>query len=301
MFNNTTPLQKDNKCNRERLQNDHARGGQPVGGGLAQVGLSNAHIRPQGKVVLWLDGNLIKVCTGQKCEKKGGGQRGPVVGLSRASRRRMMYMLCQTKKLEKPLMVTLTYPDKFNQNPRIWKRDLKVFLQRLGREYPKAGAIWREELKVRKSGESVGQVAPHFHLLVWGVEYVEMWRFVALAWWGAVGSANDNHLKAGTRVEVIRSADGVKRYAAKYASKSEGDEDLYLEACKRGAVGRVWGIFNSEKIPWSTCDELETSDQATFNLIRLMRRYAHLKMRSNTPSMTLMVSDPWQWLRPLIC
>lgn len=301
MFNSTTRLQKSNKSSLKRLQDDHAQGGQPVGGDPAQVGLSYAHIRPQGKVVLWLDGNLIKVHTGRECEKKGGGQRGPVVGLSRASRRRMMYTLCQTKKSEKPLMVTLTYPDKFNPDPRVWKRDLKAFFQRLGRENPNAAAVWREELKVRKSGESVGQVAPHFHLLIWGVEYIEMWRFVRLAWWGVVGSENDNHLKAGTRVEVIHSADGVKRYASKYASKSEGDQDLYLEACKRGAVGRVWGIFNSEKIPWSTCDELQTTNQEVNNLLRLMRRYAHLKMRSNTSSMTLMVNDPWQWLRPLIC
>lgn len=213
----------------------------------------------------------------------------------------MMYALCKTEKRNTPLMVTLTYPDEFNPHPRVWARDIKVFLQRLGREFPSAAGFWREELKRRKTGKNIGKIAPHFHLLVWGVDYIDMWSFVAHAWWAVVGSMNDKHLKAGTRVDVVHSVDGIKRYASKYASKADDEKELYLEASKLGPVGRVWGMFNQDKIPWSECYEMETTNAQANDLLRLMRRYAHLKMRSNTPSMTIMVNDPLQWMRPLLC
>lgn len=313
MINNNTPHEKSNKnntdvlqddmfCNSARLQEGHQLGGHLSGGLPAGEGLSYAHNRPQGgKVQIWNEGNLIKAISAREGKKTGGGKRGKVKGFSRASRRRMMYMLCQTKKQKKPLFVTLTYPDIFSQNPKTYKRDLKVFFQRLMREYPTAGAVWRLEFKRRLTGTYKGDPAPHFHLLVWGVEYKAMKCFVKDAWWGAVGSENEDHHKAGTKVEVVRHKDGVKRYASKYASKNNEDNELFLEVSKRGAPGRVWGIFNSNNIPWSQCFEIETDNQAVIKLFRLMRRYAHLKMRSNTPSMTLMVNDPMQWIRPLIC
>jgi len=42
---------------------------------------------------------------------------------------------------------------------------LKIFLQRFKRAYPDASAIWK--LEPQKRG------APHYHMLVWGVEMSE--------------------------------------------------------------------------------------------------------------------------------
>jgi hypothetical protein len=278
----------------------------------SRAGLSYAHISPRGvkegslkckvaKVKIWGQGNLIKAERSIERMHYGGGKRKKINGLSRAARRRMMYQLCMTQTAVKPNFVTLTYPDHFNTDPRVWKRDLDTFFKRMERENPGASAFWRLDLKVRKSGDNVGKVAPHYHILTWGVDYLELLVFVRKAWWEVVGSGNEDHYKAGVRVERIKTDNGVKRYAAKYASKIEGEVENYQIAEKQGVVGRLWGKFNSENIPWSSVEEIETDDKEVINLFRLMRRYAHLKMRSSTLSMTLMVNHPIQWARPLLC
>lgn len=273
---------------------------------ISPGGLSYAHKRPKGdkvpaSVKIWGEGNLLKATREGPFEAPGGGKRGQVIGLSRSARRHMMYRLCEVKRSSAPLFVTLTYPDLYDKNPRRWKRDLKTFFQRLKRDYPGSSAFWRLELKRRISGNSQGQIAPHFHLLTWGVSFLHMLNFIKVAWWQVVGSGNEDHYKAGTNVQVVRTENGVKRYAAKYASKNEDEENLFVEVQKVGAVGRLWGIFNRPGIPWADCETIITSNEEVYKLLRLMRRYSHLKMRAKTPSMTLMVNDPSQWKRPLRC
>jgi hypothetical protein len=128
-----------------------------------------------------------------------------------------------------------------------------------------------------------------------------MMNFVKVAWWEVVGSENESHYQAGTRVELIRKVDGVKRYAAKYASKNEGEEELYIEAQRFGAVGRLWGKIRENAIPWAACEMIFADDRRVNELFRLMRRYAHLKMRSGARSMTVMCNDPAQWARVMKC
>jgi len=138
------------------------------------VGLSTSHIRPK-KSDLWQvnayrGGSLFQICAPSVAgEQNGGGKRGIITRFSEASRRRLMRALAKTRRDLLPVFVTLTYPDNFPGDPAVWKEHLKIWLKRLKREHPKAAGFWKLELKARKSGQSVGQVAPHFHLLMWGL------------------------------------------------------------------------------------------------------------------------------------
>jgi hypothetical protein len=70
--------------------------------------------------------------------------------------------------------VTLTLPDdvyypvvsEFAVRAKRW---LDAFFKRLSRACPTAAGFWRIEWQDRKSGEHVGKLFPHFHLLLWGL------------------------------------------------------------------------------------------------------------------------------------
>jgi hypothetical protein len=106
--------------------------------------------------------------------QEGGGKRGIVKRFTEASRRRLLRALARTRKDQLPVFVTLTYPDGFPGDPRQWKAHLKAWLKRLALQHPEAAGFWKLELKPRQSGQNAGQVAPHSHLLLWGLS--ESWE-----------------------------------------------------------------------------------------------------------------------------
>ena len=119
-------------------------------------------------------GSLIEVHGPGLSGQKGGGKRGVIRRFSEASRRRLLRALSRTLRGQLPVFVTLTYPDGFPGDPRRWKADLKAWLKRVHRQFPKAAGFWKLELKPRQSGSNQGEVAPHFHVLLWGLP--ETWH-----------------------------------------------------------------------------------------------------------------------------
>jgi len=100
-------------------------------------------------------------------------------GFSKSSRRRLMNHLNSVScDAPLPLFVTLTFPDS-EYDPCITtfvkkaKRLRDVWLKRLERICPSASAFWKMEQETRKSGPCEGKVFPHFHLMIWGLEYRE--------------------------------------------------------------------------------------------------------------------------------
>lgn len=297
-----------------------------------------------------------------------------------------------------PYFVTLTYPDQYLPEPKSWKRDMATFVKRLRREHSEACGFWKMELKVRQSGAYQGRIAPHFHLLVWGVpeswetrsgqtaflfqvqanldcengkrllrkevwnlqgqqwvlkshreivtgplwkagqlegklqddptgryvriikeregkkvveiwerdgiphldqllaksgqgqDYVSIKEWVSLAWYQVVGSGEHDHLRAGTRVERIRSPQGVFWYASKYVAKIDTEQVP--------GVGRFWGLFNAAQLPWAEIVSVEfTRDQAV-RLLRIARRYVnrpggrHFKFRAGL-GMSIFCDAKW--------
>lgn len=254
-------------------------------------GLSTAHISPLGKISFWPGGTLASVTKGDKFPAIGGGPRGKVRFMSRASRRNLLRKIAKTDRAKDPVFITLTYPDIFSEDPAVWKRDIDKFGKRLSRR--KFGAIWRIEYKERLSGVNVGKVAPHFHLLVWGAAYSpKLIGWVRRAWFEVVGSGNIDHFTAGTRVEPIHSRRGVMSYTSKYIAKQ--DEAIVPAGC-----GRMWGAVNRDAIPFVEVIEFEITRGDVFQMFRYLRRYSRMRTRSEVPSMTVFVDRPEFWLSKL--
>lgn len=233
------------------------------------------------KLILRLGGSLSRVKTGLG-GAVGGGARGIVTGFSSASRRRLMRLIASLERGERPIFVTMTYPDIFSSDLAGWKRDIDVFGKRLARNSPEASFLWRIEFKERKSGQSAGKIAPHFHLLVYGAAYRDLLGWVPGAWWSVVGSGNEDHLRVGTRVERIHSWGGIMRYVGKYLAKEED----YPE----GWSGRVWGVIGRERLPWAVEVIISLTDDQSIKLVRLGRKMIKAKGRTFSHGLTWIVN-----------
>jgi len=201
----------------------------------------------------------------------GGGLRGQVHGFTRQSRKRFMDFLNMivTLALASGLFVTLTYPDVFPERPRRWKRDIDVFLKRAKRRYPRSVWVWRLEWKTRLSGQNVGKVAPHFHLLALGIPRLSL-RWLAQAWYETVGSGDLRHLENGTHAQRIGSRRGVLWYAAKYIGK-------IAEDVEPGWTGRVWGVVGRDLLE-VVLVRVELSWAQFYRLRRVLRGWLERKI-----------------------
>ena len=339
------------------------------------MGLSTSHIRPQRsdmwQATVYAGGSLIEVQGPGMRGQKGGGKRGIIKRFSAGSRRRLLRGLNRVKRDLLPIFVTLTYPDNFPGNPRVWKAHLNAWLKRLKRQHPQAAGFWKLELKHRQSGANAGEIAPHFHLLLWGLpesweqadgrvwerrffyqqqqEYapglvfwkqlktrngefdsscessnglecngpvvefvserfnkegeqirsVEYWKqeapelfeervrdasgvapltgtvnllhWVSLTWAEVVGSGDPRHVRAGTRVEAIRSSEGVMFYASKYVCKLDTDA--------AESSGRFWGLHNVKEIPWAKAVKVPLDGPQAVRMMRIARRYIWTQQR----------------------
>lgn len=173
----------------------------------------------------------------------GGGIRGKITEFSRQSRKRMFDMIMKLSCKEIPVFMTLTYPLNFPEDSKDWKRHLDMFFKRLRRAFPGSAAVWKLEPQKR--------LAPHYHLMVWGVEVSREFKvWLSRNWYEVVASGDKKHLNAGTNVEQIRSWCGVKAYAGK---KYMGKEIKFADNAKKisGWVspGLWWGVMNRKALP----------------------------------------------------
>lgn len=206
-----------------------------------------------------LGGSYVKL-TGSSFPAAEHGKRGKINGFSRASRKRLMDWLNAINRgaVAVALFVTLTYPSTWPETWQVWKRHLDTFLKRFKRQFPSASIIWR--LEFQKRG------APHYHLLVFGVERVDT-AWLSQAWYDIVGSGDAKHLQAGTQVQAVRDFRGVLAYASKYIGKPT-DDDTDLDC------GRVWGLIGREVLPVRLV-QVSLPWEDFFQVRRLLRRWVH--------------------------
>jgi hypothetical protein len=199
------------------------------------------------------------------------------------------------------LLLTLTYPAVWALDGVTWKRDKAAFERRLERAFPKAGWYWRLEYQRRG--------APHYHLLVFGVDFIAH-EWLARAWYEVVGSGDADHLRAGTSIERVRSGRGVRRYAAKYVAKVAPEwEQLFKDESgfDYRHVGRWWGLRHPENLPLGECLTVTLSEGEAVRVRRFMRRYlahvARLQLRCGLTSAALFCNAGRVWgaLPQLIC
>lgn len=236
----------------------------------------------KAKVEFYTGGSLGKVQRAHRFSGRTtelvGGRRGTVQTFSKASRRRLLRQVAKVRRDVPTLFITLTYPDIFPTDPTKWKRDLKTFAERLKRYCPEASLIWRLELQVRKSGVNEGKIAPHYHLLVYGLIdskafEIDKFRFwLSESWFQVVGSHNEKHLLAGTNCTVMRSWQGSMAYAAKYLTKIE--ENSYEN------IGRHWGVYFRGDLPEAESVALEITDEQAVKIIRWFRKFSGVSNRS---------------------
>lgn len=203
-----------------------------------QVGLSTAHISAKRSLSVAFGGTLVSLRGSVPADRpRGGGKRAKISRFSAASRRRMMRSIAEIDQRyihEMPLFVTLTYPSKWPDDYRRWKRDLDVFLEALHYKYPNSFAYWRMEAQKRG--------APHFHLLIYNQSFIPH-EWVSQTWYRIVDSGDLRHLRAGTETARCRNQSQVRAYVSKYVAKVP-DGDHILENC-----GRYWGISNRQQRP----------------------------------------------------
>ena len=222
-----------------------------------------------GVLKVWQGGSLIECkvprsWTNMAGEK--GGRRSEIVGFSHSSRLRLMRTIAKLDRTRKPLFITLTYPDEAFQyrldGSMLKETHLKLFWQRLEYRYPGVSVIWRLEYETRKSGRFTGELFPHFHLLTWGLhdEDIEDLRLeIAEMWYQVCGKLSQDHLRAGIRVERIKSIKGVFWYAAKYLAKEVEESQL--------KVGRWWGVKGKENLPGVYCHIIDFLEKEHYKQI----------------------------------
>lgn len=225
------------------------------------------------KVETW---RYAKVHFCRKCLGLVTARRGLVMRFSWRSRTRLMRTLNTVDGDCLPVFVTLTYPDSYSHalEPAQWKQDLRVFELRLRRAFPGGCYVWRMETVDRKSGEHIGEIYPHFHLLVYGVSRENLRKWVPTAWYETVGTNDVKHLHAGTQVKCITSRRGVMRYASKALGQVMSGELAKELQTKGEGVGRWWGVAVRKVFKYfqSETNQVEMSDGESVNVIRIFRK-----------------------------
>lgn len=223
-------------------------------------------------------------------------KRGKVTEFSRRSRTRLQQTLCAIPKQEVikgMLFITLTYPEEWSRDSRVWKRDLDKFAKRFARQYPRAAFVWKLEPQPRRK-------APHYHLIVTGVQYVDK-DWLSEAWYGAVASGDPKHLAAGTQVQTVISHRGVISYAAKYTAKRQELPEDWQEP------GRWWGVIARDNlgISWAWAPLNDGQFWCATRIMRGLiarrnRQAARSPPRPCRAGMWAVLSD-WQALRIARC
>lgn len=212
-----------------------------------------------------------------------GGAGRVVAGFSRQSKNRLTRLIATTDKAKRPVFATLTYPDEFSRDEGVWKRHLDSFGKRFRRLFPGGSFIWRIEFKDRKSGVAAGEIAPHFHLLVWGTGLYEFRQFAGVAWGGVVQSGDERHLRAGTSSERVRTWNGVMSYVSKYVAKEEDYPP--------GWTGRAWGVVGRENLPLVPVVRFLLDPEHAVRMVRLGRKLLRLTGKTLIYGLTFLV-DP---------
>jgi len=212
-------------------------------------------------------------------EFSGGGIRGDVTGFSAASRSRMIRFMAKIRNQGDMLFLTLTYDDKaWSSGNGYFQRDFEAFRKRFERAHKRWSAIWRVEIKERKSGDLIGLQVPHFHLLVFTdrtgsdaqkesvrSNFVEWGK---TAWHEITGSDDYHHLEFGFHCTALRNRKQAYSYVSKYVAKTDDDGI---------ACGRRWGRIGTFDI---SCGEKNyLSSEEVVALKRLIKKWLKAKVR----------------------
>jgi len=207
-------------------------------------------------------------------------RRGSVRGFSRASRKRMIEFMAKVRDTGAMFFATLTYPDHCPHNDDgAWNADFEAFRRRFERAYPTYRAIWRMELVARKSGDYIGVICPHYHLLIFADRSMTeneteetndtLWAWLSNNWFEIASQDDDRHLEHGSHCNPVRSRKHAYAYVSKYVAKKAEDG---LE------VGRRWGRIGAFDTSASETHRLTDDEYVIFR--RLVKRWLRNRSRA---------------------
>lgn len=232
--------------------------------GLVNRPYLTASYKNPHRVSIWEGGNLLHLEAPKfksKVEYEEGPTRGRIEDYSFKSRQRCMRKIAMIDQREAglPVFLTLTYPGEYSKEWQRWKRDIDAFHKALVRKWGDVWGPWK--LEFQKRG------APHFHYLLWEGPKIKatqayskqlgrvliyadpcdeqnqaVFNWISETWYRIVGSGDQKHLAAGTRIEPIHSWQGVTHYTSKYLAKT-GEREF----APSGYAGRFWGIIRAAK------------------------------------------------------
>lgn len=185
--------------------------------------------------------------------------RGIVRGISRKSRYRLIRYLSKVTRPDEAVFITLSYRD-FVDDFVVWKAHLNGFHSWLSYHFPLVAGFWRLEFQQRG--------APHFHLLLWLGDVVELEAFrrlVSDAWTKRIDDGSRAHREHGAKVEPVTDFRKTAFYISAYAAKETQDRtDI--------ATGREWGIWGRERLGLEPIQSVDLSGSAFTLFRRVIRR-----------------------------
>ena len=167
----------------------------------------------------------------------GGGKRGEIQIFSRQSRFRLFKLLHQLE-FNRITFMTLTYPEDFPTDPKVFKAHLKEFRRRFERTWGKIKAVWR--LEFQKRG------APHYHIMYLDGPFIPIAN-VCLMWAEVIHSEDPNHKKIGVDIKLVAGKTS-QRLVASYLAKYIAKVDTRIIGKVFNKVGRWWGKWNIEEV-----------------------------------------------------
>lgn len=193
---------------------------------------------------------------------KRKNHRGNIESFSYRSKRRLRLFARNSSHLWK-VFIHLTYPKYFPSDGKKVKKNLDNFFKRLRRHCLDIKYLWVIEFQQRG--------APHFHVVV-DQEVNKNW--LSQNWYEIVDSKDEKHLRAGTKVEAVRSKNHAVAYLMKYIGKL--DQKIVPKEYKK--IGRFWS--HSAKIlevnEYIVSDSLKNNQKNT----REFRRWYKAKLRN---------------------
>jgi hypothetical protein len=169
------------------------------------------------------------------------------MGFSRSARLRLLKEVATIdwRNAGKCLFLTLTYPDEIGPCTYKERTTQRTLVMRRIEKYlgRKVATLWRIEWQDRKSGSRKGELMPHLHILLFGVDYLP-WADLRQWWRECLGYGGTLH----TFVQLIDGAEGTAKYAAKYAAK-DCSSSLVNAAYLDRLSGRSWGFTRKGQVP----------------------------------------------------
>lgn len=187
-------------------------------------------INPNG-IAVNVQGNFVTLSPYVSGRSPPIRQNSDISGFSISSSRRLK-RYCRAAKSKYRTMLTLTYPAEWKPHPKVAKRNLRAFFERVRRS-----RFWKDaESSMLWIMEFTAAGTIHFH--GWYTGYIDK-GWLSHNWNAIACPGNGAHLKAGTRIEAFRAPKShLIRYVLKYAAKRE-QKNLPQGV---DSAGRWWGV-----------------------------------------------------------